>query len=123
MYGPRSFSELVEQVVDYATTTGLTSKTFQTNDEGKMLDYIHNLVADKDFVVINAGAWTHTSVALRDALSSVSVPYVEVHLTQVHAREPFRHRSLMSSHAKAVFAGYGFEGYHKAVDFVAFHTN
>lgn len=116
-YGSRSFLSLVDGVRGYARERGMDCRDYQTNDEGAMLDYVHQL-SPTDWVVINAGAWTHTSVALRDALSGVGVPYVEVHISQVHARESFRHRSYLSARARAVIAGFGDAGYQRAVDFI-----
>ena len=120
MYGSRSLSELVAGVRDYAAGQGLELRDFQTSDEGAMLDYVHRLSPD-DRVILNAGAWTHSSIALRDALTGVGVPYVEVHISQVHARESFRHRSYLSARAQAVICGFGEDGYRRAVDFIHHH--
>lgn len=96
---------------------GWICKTFQTNHEGQLVEYIHT-VSPSDYVILNAGAWTHTSVALRDALTSVGVPFVEVHLSQIHAREKFRHKSYFADKALAQISGFGFEGYRMAVRYL-----
>ena len=85
---------------------------FQTNYEGQMIDRIHQIF-DKpvDGIIINPGAWTHTSIALRDALSAVSIPIVEVHISNIHARESFRHRSYISGIAIGIIVGCGIAGY------------
>lgn len=118
LYGSRSFLDLVASVRAYAQQRGLAVQDFQTNDEAAMLDYVHRL-SPSDWVILNAGAWTHTSVALRDALAGVGAPFVEVHLSQVHARESFRHRSYLSARARAVIAGFGDLGYQRAIDYIA----
>lgn len=117
LYGSRTLSDLEAEVAGYARSFGLEVVATQFNDEGQMLDYVHKLDAQSQ-VVINAGAWTHTSIALRDALKGVGCFYVEVHISQVHARESFRHRSFLSRSAKAYFSGFGIEGYKLAVDFL-----
>ena len=118
LYGSRSFLDLVASIRAYASTRGLSVQDYQSNDEGSMLNYVHQL-KPSDWVILNAGAWTHTSVALRDALTGVGAPYVEVHLSQVHARESFRHRSYLSARARAVIAGFGDDGYRRAIDFIS----
>lgn len=85
---------------------------FQSNHEGELVEYIHSLLEKKvKGVIINAAAYTHTSVALRDALLSVDIPFIEVHITNVHAREEFRHTSLLADKAVGVISGLGFAGY------------
>lgn len=85
---------------------------FQTNHEGQMIDRIHQLIDEPvDGIIINPGGWTHTSIALRDALSSVSIPIMEVHISNIHARESFRQRSFISDIAVGVIVGCGLSGY------------
>jgi 3-dehydroquinate dehydratase-2 len=89
---------------------------FQSNSESALIDHIHNLTVD--YIIINPAAFTHTSVALRDAISSVAIPFYEVHLSNVHAREEFRHKSLFSDKAVAVICGLGKHGYTAAIEHV-----
>lgn len=86
-----------------------------------MIDRIHEARGNTDAIIINPGAFTHTSVALRDALTGVDIPFVEVHITNVHKREAFRHHSYLSDKAEAVIAGLGTFGYKAAIDFAAEH--
>jgi 3-dehydroquinate dehydratase-2 len=88
---------------------------FQSNHEGEIIDIIHQST-DYKGIVINAGAYTHTSVAIRDALAGVKTPFIEVHISNVYARENFRHHSFLSPIAKAVICGAGFEGYRFAIE-------
>lgn len=118
-YGSRSLLDLITSVRSLANTAGLDVIDFQSNSEGEMVDYIHALPLGA-WVVFNAGAWTHTSVALRDAISSRDLRLVEVHITQVHAREQFRHRSYLSSISRACISGAGLAGYDSAIDFIGF---
>ena len=89
---------------------------FQSNSESALIDHIHNL--DVDYIVINPAAFTHTSVALRDAIGSVNIPFYEVHLSNVHAREEFRHKSLFSDKAVAVICGLDKHGYEAALEHI-----
>jgi 3-dehydroquinate dehydratase-2 len=91
---------------------------FQSNHEGALLDKIHEVGFDIDGIVINAGAYTHTSVALADALSAVTAPAVEVHISNVHSREAFRHHSYLTPKCKGVIAGLGLQGYELAVRYL-----
>ena len=101
----------------------MTVQTFQSNHEGAIVDRIHAAAREEgsDAVVINAGAYTHTSVAIRDALLGVGLPFVEVHVSNVHAREGFRSRSYLSDKAEAVICGLGVYGYTAAIEFAAKH--
>ncbi|MEY4428722.1 MAG: type 3-dehydroquinate dehydratase, partial [Pseudomonadota bacterium] len=90
---------------------------FQSNHEGVLIDRVHAARTDgTQFVIINPGAFTHTSVALRDAFAGVAIPFIEVHLSNVHRREPFRHHSYFSDIAEGVIVGLGAKGYHLALD-------
>lgn len=91
---------------------------FQSDSEGEIVSFIGKRCKDCDGVVINAAAYSHTSIAVLDALASAGKPYVEVHITNVYAREPFRHRSLLSSKALGVVAGLGFDGYRYGLDYL-----
>ena len=99
-----------------ADKLGLKIEFRQTNHEGELLDWIHGARTRCAGIVINPAAWTHTSVAIRDALVASEVPVIEVHLSNVHAREAFRHHSFVSPIAKAVLAGFGSHGYHLALE-------
>ena len=110
----------VEQLAkDAGAEHGLDVECFQSNHEGALVDAIHDARGKAIGIVINAGAYTHTSVAIRDAISAVQLPAVEVHITNVHAREEFRHHSYLSDISKAVIAGAGVLGYRFAVEYLA----
>ena len=102
-----------------ARAHGLDVECFQSNHEGALVDAIHAARGKAIGIVLNAGAYTHTSVAIRDAISAVQLPTVEVHITNVHAREEFRHHSYLSDISKAVIAGAGILGYRFAVEYLA----
>lgn len=92
---------------------------YQSNSEGEIVSRIHQAMGEIDYIIINAGAYTHTSVAIRDALLGVAIPFVEVHLSNVHQREVFRHHSYLSDKAVAVICGLGAFGYEAALSFIA----
>jgi 3-dehydroquinate dehydratase-2 len=115
-YGRTTLAEIDAELQAMAADRGASLSTFQSNDEGGLVDRVHRASADgTDFIVVNPAAFTHTSVALRDALTGVAIPFVEVHLSNVHRREPFRHRSYFSDVAVAVVCGLGVAGYRAAV--------
>jgi 3-dehydroquinate dehydratase-2 len=112
MYGTITLAEIDARLAELATELGVEIDTFQTNVEGAMCERIHQAHVDAvDAVVINAGAWTHYSYAIRDALAILSVPIVEVHLSNVHAREAFRDHSVIAEVAKGQIAGFGVDSY------------
>ena len=116
IYGRTSLQDL-EQTLSAKAPINMQLDFFQSNHEGIMIERIHNLLDDPlSGIVINPGAWTHTSIALRDALVAVKTPFVEVHISNVCAREEFRHRSYFSDLALAVIAGCGFAGYEFALE-------
>jgi 3-dehydroquinate dehydratase-2 len=116
IYGSRSLAEIDAGLVRQARSTGVTLTAFQSNHEGALIDRVHAARNERvGFIVINPAGLTHTSVALRDALSAVAIPYVEVHLSNVHAREPFRHHSYFSDRAIGTIVGLGVQGYEFAV--------
>jgi 3-dehydroquinate dehydratase-2 len=111
-YGTITLDEINKKLKELAKELGVKLETFQTNHEGAMCEKIHQAHQEKvDAVVINAGAWTHYSYALRDALAILKVPIVEVHMSNIHAREEFRHHSVISSLAKGQIAGFGLHSY------------
>jgi 3-dehydroquinate dehydratase II len=111
VYGSTRLSALDERLAAEAIELGVEIETFQSNDEGGLIDFIHAAAERVDGFVINAGGYTHTSVALLDALLAVARPYVEVHVSNLHAREQFRHRSLLAGHAAGIVMGFGPGGY------------
>ena len=119
LYGTTTLAEIEVALQREAVSLGATLACFQSNHEGALIDRIH---AARDegvqFIVINPGGLTHTSVALRDALAGVAIPFVEVHISNVHKREPFRHHSYLSGIAEAVIAGLGISGYSAALRWV-----
>ncbi|MBQ0932874.1 type II 3-dehydroquinate dehydratase [Ideonella sp. 4Y16] len=120
IYGADTLADVEKRFSDEAAALGLQAECFQTNHEGQMIDRIHAARLDGTrFIVINPGGWTHTSVALRDALAGVAIPVVEVHVSNVHRREEFRHHSYISGIAEGVIAGLGVFGYSAALQFVA----
>ena len=114
-YGSQSLQQIVSKLSIYADSVGLDLTHVQSNAEHQLIEAIHNAFEQIDFIVINPGAFTHTSVALRDALLSVSIPFIEVHLSNVHAREAFRQHSYLSDIAQGVICGLGAQGYEFAL--------
>lgn len=117
IYGSQTLSDIETHLQTEAAKRGYQLDYFQANGEEPLLNRIHQAFGKVDFIIINPAAFTHTSVALRDALLAVAIPFVEVHLSNVHAREPFRHRSYLSDVAKGVICGLGTKGYDYALDF------
>jgi 3-dehydroquinate dehydratase-2 len=117
-YGTVTLAQIDESLKQAAADAGATLSTFQSNHEGALIDRVHAARTDgTDFVIINPGGLTHTSVALRDALAGVALPFVEVHLSNVHRREPFRHHSYFSDLAVGVICGLGAAGYRLALEY------
>ncbi len=114
-YGSQNLQQMVSELNTYADSIGVSLTHVQSNAEHELIDTIHNAFEKVDFIVINPGAFTHTSVALRDALLSVSIPFIEVHLSNVHAREAFRQHSYLSDIAQGVICGLGAQGYEFAI--------
>jgi 3-dehydroquinate dehydratase-2 len=114
-YGSQSLQQIISQLSSYASSIGLSLTHVQSNAEHELIETIHNAFEKIDFIVINPGAFTHTSIALRDALLSVSIPFIEVHLSNVHAREAFRQHSYLSDIAQGVICGLGAQGYEFAI--------
>jgi 3-dehydroquinate dehydratase-2 len=118
VYGATSLADIESAATAQAGAAGGTLSCFQSNHEGALIDRIHAARAEGvDYIVINPGGLTHTSVALRDALAGVAIPFVEVHISNVHQRESFRHHSYLSGVAEGVICGLGADGYRLAIDF------
>ncbi|MFD2092370.1 type II 3-dehydroquinate dehydratase [Blastococcus deserti] len=118
-YGTTTYAELVDLLETTGRELGLEVRVRQTDDEGEMLRWVHDAADAGDPVVLNPAAWSHTSVALRDALSQLTAPLVEVHITNIHSREEFRHHSYVSGVADGVIAGLGVHGYVLALGWLA----
>lgn len=116
-YGSQTLAQIVAELETQASSLGLSLEHIQSNAEHVLIDAIHQ--TDAQFVIINPAAFTHTSVALRDALLGVALPFIEVHLSNVHAREPFRHHSYFSDKAVGVILGLGPKGYSLALEAAA----
>lgn len=119
LYGARDYAALCEYVKEQGRRLGVEVELFQSNHEGALVDCIQAAYQRIDGIVINPGAYTHTSVALLDALKAVEIPACEVHLTDVNAREEFRKISYVRLACKKTFAGYGFDGYRMAMEYLA----
>lgn len=123
IYGSQTLADIENRLKALALEQGAELDAFQANGEEPIINRIHQAFQNTDFIIINPGAFTHTSVAIRDALLSVSIPFIEVHLSNVHSREPFRHHSYLSDVAKGVICGLGSKGYEYALDFAISHLN
>ena len=117
VYGSTTMAQIDARLAEKAKSAGVDLECFQSNGEGTLIDRIHAArLSGVGFIVINPGAYTHTSIALRDALAAVAIPFIEVHLSNVHAREEFRKHSFLSDLAVGVVTGFGAEGYEFALD-------
>lgn len=114
IYGNRGFETYLEELK--ARYPGIEIDYYQSNHEGGLIDKIHEVGFTYDGIVLNAGAYTHTSVALLDALKAVQTPAIEVHISNVHHREEFRHKSLISVGCKGVICGFGLDSYRLAIE-------
>ncbi|OJI34617.1 3-dehydroquinate dehydratase [Vibrio vulnificus] len=114
-YGHQTLPQIVDMLTQQAQTAGIELEHLQSNREYELIEAIHAAHGNVDFIIINPAAFTHTSVALRDALLGVAIPFIEVHLSNVHAREPFRHHSYLSDKAVGVICGLGAQGYEFAL--------
>ena len=114
VYGSRSFDDYLEEL--RAKYPDVQLDYYQSNHEGDLIDCIHACGFEADGIILNAGAYTHTSIALHDALRAVTAPAVEIHISNVHAREEFRHHSLISAACRGVICGFGLDSYRLAVE-------
>ena len=119
VYGPTTYADLAALCVKAGRSLGLDVEVRQTDAEHEMLGWLHEAADDGSAVLLNPAAWTHTSVALRDACAMLTAPLVEVHISNVHAREPFRQHSYVSPVATAVVAGLGVDGYPLALQWLS----
>ena len=119
IYGTRSLDDLNQVVREKAAQLGLEVTTFQSNHEGEIIDFLQKEAPGTAGVVINPGALSHYSLALYDCLQALALPVVEVHLSNIHAREEFRSRSVTARAARGVIAGLGFKGYEFALEYLA----
>ena len=122
IYGATTLEDIVTAAKDKVLQAGGHFSSFQSNHEGALIDRIHAARKEGvDAIIINPGGLTHTSVALRDALAGVAIPFYEVHISNIHQREPFRHHSYLSAIAKGVICGFGAAGYNMAIEFALHH--
>lgn len=120
VYGSVTLGQINDRLTELGRELGVVVETGQSNHEGELVDRIQRAGRDNvEFIVINAAAYTHTSVALRDALAAVAIPFLEVHVSNVYKREPFRHHSYLSDQAVGVIAGLGAYGYEAALRYAA----
>ena len=115
-YGNRTLSDIEHDLSDYAKGLSVDLDFYQSNHEGEIVEKIQKAIGTYDGILINAGGYTHTSVVIRDAIASVNIPTVEIHMTNIHSREEFRHTSLLSGVCKAMVAGFGDTSYILALD-------
>lgn len=117
VYGSVTLPEIDRRLAERGRAVGVTVRSFQSNAEAPLIERIHGAKSDETaFIIINPAAFTHTSVALRDALAAVGIPFIEVHLSNVHAREPFRKHSYFTDLAVGVISGLGAQGYELALE-------
>ena len=116
LYGKTGYRALIKKVQAHAKEIGVKVKCYQSNCEGAIVTKIQKAYRRYDGIIINAGAYTHTSVALHDAIRAVTAPVIEVHISNVHQREEFRHRSLISAACRGVICGFGLDSYRLAVE-------
>ena len=123
VYGSATLADVEARCRAHAAALGLAVEFRQTNIEGELVSWIHEAREKAAGIAINAGAYTHTSIALRDALLGVAIPYVELHLSNVHAREPFRHHSYLADRAVGVICGFGAGSYRLALEGLVAHLH
>lgn len=116
IYGAQTLDDIVRDLTVHASRLNVTLSHLQSNAEHELVTAIQQSLGKQDFIIINPGAYTHTSVAIRDALLAVAIPFIEVHLSNVHAREAFRRHSYLSDIAKGVICGLGANGYRFALE-------
>ena len=117
-YGKETYADLVKKIEDYCAQKGIEAELYQSNHEGDLVDKIQSAYGNADGIVINPGAYTHTSIAILDAVKSVSIPTVEVHISKVEEREEFRQISYIRLACVKTITGHGTNGYLEAIDFL-----
>ena len=115
-YGLTTLAEIDDRIRTWALRMGVQVECMQSNLEGELVTWIQQAVGKHDFIILNAAAYTHTSVAIRDAIAAVNIPTVEVHISNIHAREDFRHNSLIAPVCRGVIAGFGANSYILAME-------
>lgn len=113
IYGAESFEDFMQQLKSQFSSIDL--EYYQSNIEGELIDKLHEVGFDYDGIVLNAGAYTHTSIGIGDAVKAIETPVVELHISNVHSREDFRHKSFIAANAKGVLFGFGLKGYELAI--------
>ncbi len=121
IYGAASLQEINDRLQQQATELGVVVLCMQSNHEGVLVDAIHTARTQHQGIVINAGAYTHTSIALRDAIAGINVPTVEVHLSNIHSREPFRHHSYLADVVIGQICGFGADSYYLGLQAIVNH--
>lgn len=118
VYGNKTYAELESEIERHCAERGAEVVVVQSNSEGEIIDFIHHALGNYDAIVINPGAYTHYSYAIRDALAAVCVPAIEVHISNIHRREEFRRTSVTAAECVGQIAGFGFAGYKMAIDYL-----
>ena len=121
VYGTDTLADIDQQLTQLAEEKGMTLQTFQSNSEGDIVSRIQQAAGQIDFIIINPAAYTHTSVAIRDAFLATRIPFIEVHLSNVYAREEFRQHSYLSDIATGVISGFAINSYRLALDAASIH--
>ena len=119
VYGNQTYTDLENRIESYCKENGIEVTVLQSNCEGELIDFIHHALGNYDGIVINPGAYTHYSYAIHDALSSVNIPAIEVHISNIHKREEFRHKSVTAPACIGQICGLGFRGYLLAIDYLS----
>jgi len=121
IYGSLSFEEYLQGLIKRYPEIEISY--FQSNTEGELIDKLHETGFSYDGIILNAGAYTHTSLAIHDAIKTISTPVVEVHISNIHARETFRHQSMLAGACKGVIAGFGMDSYRLAIEALTINYN
>ena len=116
MYGETSFEEYFQKILKKYNDKGISISYFQSNVEGEIISKLHETGFAHNGIILNAGAYTHTSIAIADAVAGIQTPVIEVHITNIFAREDFRHVSYLGKHCKGSISGFGLKGYEMAID-------
>jgi len=119
IYGTTGLNDINKDILSLGKKLGLTVESFQSNHEGAIIDKIQEAFQKCDGLIINPAAYTHTSIAIKDALLILKIPVIEVHLSNIYKREPFRHRSMIADIATATMCGFGHNGYYMALEAIA----